>query len=103
MKLYFRTIFVLIAFIGFFSMAFAQKPSKSVRKQQKKIEKAEIQEKRTNEKTKKESIKRKYKIQTKETQDRIKQSRKEAQKHNKKKNDPFFVRPFKKKKAKKRR
>jgi hypothetical protein len=74
----------------------AQQPSKQVRNAVKKAEKVEEHQKKSYAKARKKELKRRNNIQTKEVQDRMKQSRKEANINNKRKKEPFLKRLFRK-------
>ena len=102
MKLSLKRIGFILLIVLAPMILYGQKPSKQVRRAQKKYEKTEENKKKAYENAIKKSNKHKFDIQTKETQKRIKESRKEAKQNTKTRKDPFFVRPFKKKKAKKR-
>ena len=73
-----------------------------MKKNQKKIENLEEKQKKDYEIAREKSVKHNFDIQDKKTQERMKASRKKAEKNNKTKKTPFFLRPFKKRKAKKR-
>ncbi len=90
-------IFFLISLI-----AYPQNVSREVKKKQKKIESLEEQQQKDYEKAREKSVKHKFEMQDKKTQERMKASRKKAEKNNKTKKTPFFLRPFEKRKAKKR-
>ena len=79
----------------------AQRPSRKVRQAQKKAEKVEIQQKKAYEQARKKEIKRRFNMQTPETKERMKQTRREAREYNKSQKDSFFERLFRKKKHKK--
>ncbi len=75
-------------------------------KKQKDGEKVKEKQKKAYEKARKKEVKRRFNMQTKETQARMKQTKKEANQFNKGKQDSFFVKLFsgkgkKKKKHKK--
>ena len=72
---------------------------------EKKIERLEVRklqkEKKEYEKRRKAAVKHRYSIQTKEVQERMKESKKKADNFNKSKKEPFFEELFKKKRKKK--
>ena len=102
MKLSNRGILIIIIIFFLPLLCNGQEQSKKVRQAQKKTEQVEKRQIKQHEKAQKASAKQKFKIQDKETQKRIKDSQKQAKKANKTKKDFFLFRPFKKRKAKKR-
>ena len=93
----------LLCFLFFITLiSYPQKVSREIKKNQKQIESLQKQQKIDYEKARAKSAKHRFDMQDKETQERMKASKKKADKNNKTKKTPFFVRPFKKKKAKKR-
>ena len=60
----------------------------------------ERKERKDYEKRRKEALKHRYSIQTKEVQERMKESRKKAERFNKSKREPFFRTLFQKKRKK---
>ncbi len=74
----------------------AQRPSRKVRKAVAKTEKVEKKQDNAYEKARKKELKHRFDIQTKEVQDRMKQSERESKKNNKRKKEPFLKRLFRK-------
>lgn len=85
------------------SVSFAQEGPQKRRKKGKPPSQEKVTEQRLKEyeKARQESIQHRYRIQDKETQKRMKESRKKARRNNKQKKTVFFLRPFKREKAKK--
>ena len=102
-KLSLKKILFIFLMILVSVASYGQKPSRKVRQAQKKYDKSQEQKKIDYEKAREKSNTHKYKIQSKDTQKRIKESKKEAKRNNKANKDNFFNRTFKKRKAKKRR
>ena len=77
---------------------FHQRKSSTVIKAENKIERADNKREKAYEKEKKDELKHHYEIQTKEVQERMKQSRKNAEKFNRqmRRRDPFYKRLFRK-------
>jgi hypothetical protein len=76
--------------------------SAKVRRVIKKQEKNEKNQKKDYEKSRKEALKHRYKIQTPEVQERMKSSREKVNKYHKNKNKPVIKDIFKRKKRKRR-
>ena len=92
---------LLFCFLFFFPLiAYPQKVSREVKKNQKLVENQEKQQKEDYERAREKSVKHRFDMQDKKTQERMKASSKKAKKNNKTKKTPFFLRPFKKRKAK---
>lgn len=91
--MYKRLLLLLIVLIIPVAL-FAQRPSRKVRKAVAKTEKVEQNRDRAYEKARKKELKHRYEIQTKEVQERMKQSKKEAKQNNKRKKEPFLKRLF---------
>ena len=98
-----RKHILFLSILFFVSLViYPQKVSREVKKKQNKIESQEEQQKKAYEKARAKSVKRKFEMQDEKTQERMKASKKTAEKNNKTKKTPFFLRPFKKRKARKR-
>ena len=97
-KLLFGRLHFLMIILFISQGCFHQKKSRTVRKAENKTEKADKKREKTDKKERKKGLKHQYEIQTKEVQDRMKQSRKNAEKFNRqmRKREPFFKRLFKK-------
>ena len=97
-KLLFGRLLFLMMILFISQGCFHQKKSRTVRKAENKTEKADKKREKTDKKERKKGLKHQYEIQTKEVQDRMKQSRKNAEKFNRqmRKREPFFKRLFKK-------
>jgi len=74
--------------------------SRKVRRAIKKSEKAEERQDKNYDKSRKEALKHRYDIQTREVQERMKKSKKRADRYNKSKREPFYKDLFNKKKRK---
>ncbi|UCG27966.1 MAG: hypothetical protein JSV24_01010 [Bacteroidales bacterium] len=96
MKLFYKRLLLFTVAIIIPLSLVAQRPSRTVRKAQKKSEKTELQQKRDYEKARKQALKRRYKIQTKQVQERMKESKREANRNNRKRKDPILKRVFRK-------
>ena len=96
-----RSLGVMIVLLAIPFVVEGQRPSRKVTKAQKKAEKVEVQQKKAYQKAREKEVKRRFNMQTPETKERMKQTRKEANRYNKVKKDPFFERLFQKKKNKK--
>lgn len=96
MKMFHKRVLLLLIAIIIPLALIAQQPSRQVRNAVKKSEKVEGRQKKSYENARKKELKRRHTIQTKEVQERMKQSKKVANKNNKKKKEPFLKRLFRK-------
>ncbi len=97
-KLLFGRLLFLMMILFVFQGCFLQRKSRTVIKAENRVEQADKKREKTDKKERKKGLKHQYEIQTKEVQDRMKQSRKNAEKFNRqmRKREPFFKRLFKK-------
>ena len=89
-------VVVMIFFIS--QVCFHQRKSRIVRKAENRTEQAEREREKSYEKERKDELKRHYEIQTKEVQERMKQSRKNAEKFNRQmiRRETFLIKLFRK-------
>ncbi len=97
-KLLFGRLLFLMMILFILQGCFHQRKSRTVIKAENRVEQADSKREKAYEKERKDGLKHQYEIQTKEVQDRMKQSRKNAEKFNRqmRKREPFFKRLFKK-------
>ncbi len=97
-KLLFGGLLFLMMILFVLQGCFLQRKSRTVIKAENRVEQADKKRERTDKKERKKGLKHQYEIQTKEVQDRMKQSRKNAEKFNRqmRKREPFFKRLSKK-------
>ena len=97
-KLLFGRLFFMLMILFILQGCFHQRKSRTVRKAENRIEQADSKREKAYEKERKDGLKHQYEIQTKEVQERMKQSRKNAEKYNRqmRKRESFFKRLFRK-------
>jgi hypothetical protein len=85
---------ILILFLVLLPVLPVRGQPRSARRTERKIERREAslerKERRDYEKRRREALKHRYSIQTKEVQERMKESRKKAERFNRSKREPFF-------------
>lgn len=84
-----------------FSFTPVQAQSRKVKQAERRYEKIRRQEQRDYDKRRKATLKHRYKIQTKEVQERMKETEKRSRKYGRKQKEPFYKDIFHKRKRKK--
>lgn len=97
-KLLFGRLLFMMMILFISQGCFHQRKSRTVIKAENRAERADKKRDKTYERERKNGLKHQYEIQTKEVQERMKQSRKNAEKYNRqmRKREPFFKRLFRK-------
>ena len=97
-KLLFGRLLIVMMILFISQGCFHQGKSRTVIKAENRAEQADKKREKAYEKEKKQGMNRHYEIQTKEVQERMKQSMKSAEKFNRqmRKREPFFKRLFRK-------
>ncbi|MCD6567080.1 MAG: hypothetical protein J7K53_14170 [Bacteroidales bacterium] len=97
-KLLFGRLLFIVMILFISQGCFHQRKSRTVRKAENRVEQADIKREKVYEKERKDGLKHQYEIQTKEVRERMKQSRKNAEKFNRqmRKHEPFFKRLIRK-------
>ncbi len=100
--LHLKRILLLWFLILVSASSFSQRESREVKKKKNEALNLEEQQRKDYVKSRDKAVKHRFEMQDKETQERMKESRKTAKKNNKTKKPFILFRPFKKRKAKKR-
>ena len=97
-KLLFGRLLFIVMILFISQGCFHQRKSRTVIKAENRAEQVDIKREKAYEKERKDGLKHQYEIQTKEVQERMKQSRNNAEKYNRqmRKREPFFKRLFRK-------
>jgi hypothetical protein len=101
-KLYLIRIF-LLGFLMLLPLAALQAQTRKVKQAQRRHEQLEKREKMLYEKQRKDALKHRHDIQTKQVKDRMKETKKKSDAYNKGKKEPFYKELFNRKKKRRKR